>query len=425
MEIKLGFLGFGNVGTGAFKIIQENGEDIYKAQGFSLKVEKILVRDTTKYRNIDSTGLLTDRIQDILDDPQISIVAEFMGGIEPAKDYLLACMDKKKTVVTANKELVARHWTELREAAIRNGVGLYYEASVAGGIPIIKVLGESLQSNMINEIMGIINGTTNFILTNMSDLGRGFEDVLEEAQKLGYAEADPTADVEGFDASYKLSILSSMAFHKRIPFEKIYREGITNISVEDIEYGKELGFSIRLLAICKKRDNKIEVRVHPTFIPIAHPLASVKDSFNAIFINSNAAGNIMLYGRGAGDLPTGSSVVADIIWACHSTDRHRHISFYNDEHKDLIIEENWETEYFVRLTVKDKPGVLAKIAGVFGKYGVSIASVIQKVKKKDVAPLIFVTHMAKEFSLRNAIEEIKNIDDVVNVDNVIRVEGQQ
>lgn len=331
----------------------------------------------------------------------------------------------KKTVVTANKELIAKHGLELQALAKENGVGLYYEASVAGGIPVIKILAESLQANKIGEIMGIINGTTNYILTKMSEEGRSFSDVLAEAQRLGYAEPDPTADIEGYDAMYKISILSSMAFHKKVDVDKIYREGITQITPEDIEYGRELGFAIRLLAIAKKRNNTIEVRVHPTFIPLDHPLAAVRHSFNAVFLKGDAVGNIMLYGRGAGDLPTGSAIVSDIITACHQKDKHRYISFYNDEEgsaEKIKFNDDWESEFFVRLTVKDKPGVLAKIAGCFGKHGVSIASVIQKDRGKDAVPLIFVTHLAKELSMKKAISDIAEVEDVLMVENIIPVE---
>ncbi|NLD46631.1 MAG: homoserine dehydrogenase [Clostridiaceae bacterium] len=426
-EVKIGFLGFGNVGTGAYKIIKDNAREILKSQGVLLKVDKILVRDTGRKRNTEvDPSILTSNINNIVNDPEISIVAEFMGGVEPAREYVLACLMNKKTVVTANKELVARHWPELQEAAEQNGTGLYYEASVAGAIPVIKVLGESLQANTVLGIMGIINGTTNYILTKMSDEGRDFDNVLEEAKKLGIAEPDPTSDIEGYDAMYKLSILSSMAFHKRTDIDSILREGITGITVEDIIYGRELGFALRLLAIAKKYNNEIEVRVHPTFIPLSHPLASVRDSFNAIYIKGDAAGSIMLYGRGAGDLPTGSAIVSDIITACHNKDKHRYISFYNDnaDGESITLNNNWETEFFVRLTVKDKPGVLAKIAGIFGRFGVSIASVIQKDRGKDVAPLIFVTHSARELSVKAAIEDITKENDVIRVENVIRVESK-
>jgi homoserine dehydrogenase len=423
--IKIGFLGCGNIGTGVYKILQENGKEISHREGLELKVEKILVRDVKKTRaaNVD-TGLLTDNIDDIVGNPEITIVAEFMGGVEPARDYILKALESGKSVVTANKEVMAKHWHELEKAAQQNGVGLYYEASVAGGIPIIKVVRESLQANRVHELMGIINGTTNYILTKMSEEGRSFNEVLAEAQRLGYAEPDPTADVEGYDAMYKLSILSSISFHTRVHIDQIFREGITGITVEDIAYGKELGYAIRLLAIGKKRGNSIEARVHPTFIPVNHPLAAVRDSFNAIFIKGDAVGNLMLYGRGAGDMPTGSAIISDIITSSHQTQKHRYSTFYNEDIASVEVEfeGDWETEFFVRLSVKDEPGVLAKIAGIFGKYGVSIASVIQKGHNEEKVPLIFVTHKARELSVKNAIEDIRNETDVIRVENVIRVE---
>lgn len=427
-HIKIGLLGFGNVGTGVYKILQNSSEEIFHREGLKMEVAKILVRNVRKKRQVEAdASLFTDDINDILSDPDISIVAEFMGGIDPAKKYILAALNNKKTVVTANKEVMARHWHELEQAAEKNGVGLYYEASVAGGIPVMKVMSESLQANNVYEIMGIINGTTNYILTKMSEEGRDFEDVLKEAQQLGYAEPDPTADVEGMDAMYKLSILSSVGFHARIPIDYIYREGITKITAEDIAYGKELGFAIRLLAIAKKQGTTIEARVHPTFIPLNHPLAAVRESYNAVFVKGDAVGNLMLYGRGAGDLPTGSAIVSDIITACHRDDKHQHTTFYNAEQVscEVNFNDNWETEFFVRLTVKDQPGVLAKIAGIFAKHDVSIASVIQKDRNYDEVPLIFVTHLAKELSMKQAIEDIQVEKDVIRVENVIRVERSQ
>ncbi|WHH61212.1 homoserine dehydrogenase [Petroclostridium sp. X23] len=424
-KIKVGFLGFGNVGTGAYKILQETGNEISHREGFEIEVKKILVRDTNKKRDVQADeSLFTDNIQDIINDPEISIVAEFMGGIDPAKQYILSALENKKTVVTANKELMARHWPELEKAAQNNGAGLYYEASVAGGIPVIKVMSESLQANKVYEVMGIINGTTNYILTKMSEEGRDFHDVLAEAQRLGYAEPDPTADIEGFDAMYKLSILSSIAFHAKVPIDNIYREGITKITAEDIAYGKELGYAIRLLAIAKKNGTDIQARVHPTFIPVSHPLAAVRESYNAVFIKGDAVGNLMLYGRGAGDLPTGSAIVSDIITACHQENNHRYTTFYNENKASWQVrfEDDWETEFFIRLTVKDKPGVLAKIAGILGKHEVSIASVIQKDHNKDVVPLIFVSHHAKEQSIKKALDDIGKDEDVLQIENVIRVE---
>lgn len=424
--INIGLLGFGNIGLGVYEILKNKCEELYKREGIRIKVKKILVRDISKKRSIDiDKSILTDKITDIVEDPDISLVAEFIGGEEPARQYILTALKNKKTVVTANKELIARHWTELESTARENRVGLYYEASVAGGIPIIKVIRESLQANNIFEIMGIINGTTNYILTKMSEEGRSFESVLNEAKELGYAEPDPTSDIEGFDPMFKLSILSTLAFHTRVHVENIYREGITDITIDDIKYGKELGYAIRLLAIAKKSGQEIQVRVHPTFIPLNHPLAAVRDSYNGIFIRGDAVGNLMLYGRGAGALPTGSAIISDIINAYLNKHDHTYSTLCNCDwnQEKVYFNNNWETEYFIRMTVKDKPGVLATIAGIFGKYDVSIASVIQKDRNGDSTPIIFVTHKAKELSIREAIKDMKNEPVVVRVENVIRVES--
>lgn len=424
-EVKIGLLGFGNVGTGVYKILRNNNDVILHREGFRLKIEKILVRNIAKKRMTEvESSLFTDQASDILDNPEIEVIAELMGGVEPALQYITAALKKGKAVVTANKEVMAKYWTELEEIARQNHAGLYYEASVGGGIPVIKVMGESLQANRVTGMMGIINGTTNYILTKMSEEGRSFESVLAEAQRLGYAESDPTADIEGFDAMYKLSILSSLAFHARVPLDRIYREGIAAVTAEDIAYGKELGFALKLLAIAKKRGQVVEARVHPTFIPLNHPLAAVRESNNAIFIQGDAVGDLMLYGRGAGDMPTGSAIISDIITACHRRDQHCLPIRYDEDGNihGISFNEDWHTEFFIRLTVKDRPGVLAKISGVLGKHGVSIASVIQKDHNGESVPLIFVIHLAGEMAMRTAIQEVSEIDDVIQVENIIRVE---
>ncbi len=426
-EVNIGFLGFGNIGAGVYKIIEQYGKISFAREGFKANIKKILVRDANKRRDINvDKNIFTQSIKDIVDDPEITLIAEFMGGEEPARQYILNALENKKTVVTANKEVIAKHLVELENVAIKNNTGLYFEGSVAGGIPIIKVLRESLQANNIFEIKGIINGTTNYILTKMSEEGRSFKDVLFEAQQLGYAEPDPAFDIEGLDAMFKLSILSSLAFHYEIPVDKIYTEGINNITIEDINFGRELGYALRLLAIAKKRDSEIEVRVHPTFIPLNHPLAAVRNSYNGIFIRGDAVGDLMLYGKGAGDLPTGSAIVSDLITASINNEKQRHIystidKGFHDSY-GMLFNDNWETEYFIRMTVKDKPGVLAKIAGIFGKHDVSIASVIQKGRNGDSTPIIFVTHKSKEISIKDAIKDMQNEPVVMKVDNIIRVE---
>lgn len=419
-NIQIGFLGFGNIGTGVYRILQKHGQEIAEKEDYRISIKKILVRDINKKRPVEiDRSLLTDNPDDILNDPEISIVAEFMGGENPVLSYILKALNNGKSVVTANKEVIARHWEELDGAARSKNAGLYYEASVCGGIPVIKAVQESLQANKIERIMGIINGTTNYILTKMSESGESFADALKEAQKLGYAEPDPTADVEGFDAAFKLSILSTLCFHKRVHLDNILREGITNITQEDILYGRELGYELKLLAIAKDYEGNVEARVHPTFIPKNHPLASVRSSFNAVYLKGDCFGDMMFFGRGAGDLPTGSAVVSDLLTACRK--EHRYM-FFGVKTADAVYNSDWQTKYYIRLTVKDQPGVLGEIAGSFGKYHVSIAAVIQKGYGDKTAPLIFVTHEASERSIQNAISEIRENPYVLSVDNLIRVE---
>ena len=418
-KIGLALLGLGTIGCGVMKVLSENGEIIKNREEVEIDVRKILVRNKNKKRNVEvDPGLLTDNFNDILNDDGIDIIAEFMGGEEPAFYYLRDALRKGKTVITANKEVIAKHWDELEAEARLSGAGLYFEASVAGGIPIIKPLRRSLQANKILKIMGIINGTTNYILTKMSEDGRSFDDVLAEAQKLGYAEPDPTADIEGYDARYKLSILSTLCFRNRVTVDKIYCQGIRGISAEDIKYAKELGYGIKLLAIAKKESDKIEARVHPTFIPLSHPLYAVRDSYNAIFIKGDMVGDLMFYGRGAGDLPTASAIVSDIITAGQNG-RHHNLKLVEERAE---FEDNWFSEYYMRLVVKDQPGVLAEIAGIFGRHNVSLDTVMQKLSDKNNATIIFITHRAREKWISDAMSEIKASPSVISVESLIRVE---
>ena len=359
-KVGVALLGLGTVGGGTYRILTSMREDIKASDGVDIEIRRIIERDRSKAEalGIDPSLLSTD-INDVISDPEIRIVAEFFGGIEPARSFLIASLKAGKSIVTANKEMFAKCMEDLKAAAIEGNAGLYFEASCVGGVPVIRALTESMQGNRIDSIIGIVNGTTNYILTKMADEGLDYADVLKEAQRLGYAEANPSADVDGFDSMYKLSILSTLCFRKHVPLDKIYREGISKISKIDIEYGKHFGYTLKLLAIGRKVDGKIEARVHPAFVSNDNPLASVKGSFNAVLIHGNNVGDVMLYGRGAGDLPTGSAIVSDIVYAAVQ-DKHRLFS-YNSVVTDEDFAVDFEGEYYVRMTVADKAGVLAKI----------------------------------------------------------------
>lgn len=427
-KVKIGILGLGNVGTGVWKILNANKEEIKKRSGYDIEVGKILVRDINKDRGIDvPRGLLTENPEDVLKDDSIKIVVELMGGINPAKDYILEAIKNKKHVVTANKMLLATEGDELFAAAEDEGVAFYYEASVAGGIPIIHAINESLTANKIEQIIGIINGTTNYILTKMTFDNMTFEAALKEAQEKGFAEADPTSDVGGYDAMYKLAILSSLSFGTRISIDDIYREGITKIKPIDINYARDFGYIIKLIAIVKEVSGKLEMRVHPAMIPERHPLASVNDSFNAIFIRGNAVGDMMLYGRGAGDLPTGSAVVSDIISILRGSTDVEAISAVRNNYLNIKPSpmENTESEYYVRISVMDLPGVLGEISTIFGEEGVSILSVMQKGKREEFASVVYFTHTTREGNINRAIEKIKASGHVKCIDNIIRIENIQ
>lgn len=425
-KVKIALLGIGTVGGGVWEILKTNKSEIIKNCGYDIEVEKILVRDASKKRDSSiPQEKFTSNFDDILHNEEIEIVVEVMGGIEPAKDYILEAIGEGKHIVTANKALLAQHGVEISQAASAKGVKLYYEASVAGGIPIIHPLKESLGGNKIKKIMGILNGTTNYILTKMTHEKVDFATVLKEAQEMGYAEADPTADIEGFDAAHKLTILSTLAFGTPVKFQDIYREGITKITPMDIEYAKELGYVVKLLAIGKEEEGVIELRVHPTFIAEDHPLASVNDSFNAVFVKGNAVGDLMFYGRGAGDLPTGSAVVGDIMTIIKGRNNQEVAKdgFGYEVSKRVKPMGEIEGEYYLRLIVEDNPGVLGKIANLFGRNNVSLSSVIQKGEGESSVSLVFITHEAKEADIQATLQEIHSIKEVVEVANLIRVEN--
>lgn len=423
-KVGVAILGLGVVGGGTYKILTEHREEYKRTHKIDIEVENVL--ELRKERAL-SLGIEESKIADnmavICSNPEVDIVVEVMGGVEPAKTFVLQALNAGKSVVTSNKELYCKYSHELEKAAIKNHCGLFYEATCVGGVPVIRALLDNLQGNTVKSIMGIINGTTNFILTKMSREGASYGDVLKEAQALGYAEANPANDVEGYDAVYKLSILSSLAFHAKIPYTKIYREGITGITVEDINYGKKLGYAIKLLAIGKNGDNGIEVRVHPSFISVNHPLASVNDSYNAVFLTGDAVEDVMLYGRGAGALPTGSAIVGDVIY-CATHTNYRYSTFENtaDAAPSTKFIENFESAYYIRLEADDKPGVLAKITSIFSKCGINVAQMIQEDGSKAAGvPLIFVTHKTKEHSVNKAVAEINALSGIAEVVSVIRV----
>lgn len=421
-KVGVALLGLGTVGGGTYRILKKMREDIAKTDGVDIEVMHILEKDMSKVEalGIDPSIVSCD-INNVINNPEISIVAEFFGGIEPARSFLMASLKAGKSIVTANKELFSKHWSDLEECAKIGNAGLYFEASCVGGVPVIRALQASMQGNRIQSIMGIVNGTTNYILTKMADEGLDYADVLKEAQRLGYAEANPSADVDGFDSMYKLSILSTLCFHKRVPIDKVYREGISKVSKIDIEFGKQLGYTLKLLAIGKMVDGKIEARVHPAFILDSNPLASVKGSFNAVLIEGDNVGDIMLYGRGAGDLPTGSAIVSDIVYAACQTE-HKLSCFDNNLSaiKDSDFSTDFECEYYVRMTVEDKAGVLAKIASTLGKYDVSI-NTLQQTANDGAASIIFMIHKTKESNINKALAEIKSLNEVDSVDALIRV----
>lgn len=422
-KIGVALLGLGTVGGGTYRILMNNHDAIAKNDGVDVEIRHIIERDVSKAEALGADlSIVGTDIDKVVNDDKVSVVAEFFGGIEPAKTFLIKCLLAGKSIVTANKELFSKHWPELEEAAKKGKAGLYFEASCVGGVPIIRTLTQSMQGNNILSLMGIVNGTTNFILSKMADEGLEYVDVLKEAQRLGYAEADPTADVEGFDSMYKLSILSSLAFRTKVPISKIYREGISKVSKEDIAYGKKFGYELKLLAIAKRNaEGKIEARVHPAFIPASHPLASVKGSFNAVHIVGDNVGDIMLYGRGAGDLPTGSAIVSDIVFAAKQA-KPQYAPFKNTEKvSDSGFSSNFYCNYYLRMKVKDEEGVLAKIAGVFGKNHVSINTMIQESDGEN-AKIIFLIHKTGEKNVKKAMQDVALLPCVESVDAVIRVE---
>lgn len=416
-------LGLGTVGGGVYKILTEKKEFFKKTQGLDVTVEGVLNRTKAKAEKLGiDSSVVADSIEEIISNPSVDIVVEAIGGVEPARTYVLKALLSGKTVVTSNKELLAKCGQELETEAKKMNVGLFYEASCVGGVPVIRVLQDGMQANEISSIKGIINGTTNYILTEMSEKGSSYEAALKAAQELGFAEANPAADVEGFDAAYKLAILSGLAFGSRVGYTNVYREGITGIKKEDIAYGKDMGYTLKLLAIGKKQGDCIDARVHPSFIKSDNPLASVGGSFNAVQINGDSVGEIMLYGRGAGEFPTASAVVSDVIFAA----KHDDGFCYSRNDADCVAEakylSDFETEYYLRICVKDESGVMAKIASVFAKSGISFKEITQMPSESGRAEIIMITHRCKESVMSKSLEKISTIEEVFGTESRIRIE---
>ena len=422
--LKVGMLGCGTVGSQVARLMVANKADLTSRAGAELELVKVAVRDTSVKREGISSNLITEDAQSVVNDPSIDLIIEVMGGISPAKELILTALKNGKSVVTANKALLAKDGAALYEAASNANVDLYYEAAVAGAIPILRPLRESLVGDQVLRIMGIVNGTTNYILTKMDESGTAFSDALKQAQDLGFAEADPTADVEGFDAADKAAILAGLAFHSRVTDKDVYREGITKITAADVKVAKAMDMVIKLLAITElTSEGEISVRVHPALISRNHPLASVRESFNAVFVQAKSAGEMMFYGRGAGGEPTASAVLGDLV----AIARHKVLGGIGPKESDyaslkIAAIGQTKTRYLIRLNVADKPGVLESVAHVFASHGVSIQTVRQD-GSDEQAELIVVTHSAMDSALSATVADLRKLDTVRSVETVIRVEG--
>jgi homoserine dehydrogenase len=442
--INVGIIGFGTVGSGTVRILLGNKDVLKERLGFEINLRKIAVRDIMRVRDVKvPEGVLTTDVDTVLNDPHIDIVVEVIGGIRPAKDFILKAISNGKHVVTANKALLAIEGNEIFTTAQDAGVEIGFEASVAGGIPIIKVIREGLVANRIKAVYGIINGTSNYILTKMTDENVEFSVALKEAQKLGYAEADPTLDIEGIDSAHKLAILAYLSYGIPIPYKDIYTEGISKISSQDIDFASELGYKVKLLAIAKatppfsppyqRGENggvEVELRVHPTMIPKDYLISKVDGPFNAVYVEGDATGSTLYYGRGAGAMPTGSAVVSDIVDIARNIKKNAtgRIPVMVRTIRDVRIKkiEDVISMYYFRFSALDRPGVLSKISGILGNYNISIASVIQKGRRiGEAVPLVVLTHEAKEKDVRQAVEEIDHLPVVMDKTVFIRVEGKE
>lgn len=426
--IKAALLGLGTVGTGVYKVLKKQEEEMTAKIGCKVKITRILVRNLEKASaKVEDASILTNRWEDIISDPSIEIVIELIGGIDPARRYILEALKAGKHVVSANKDLIAVDGKELLEVAGAFHVDFLFEAAVAGGIPIIRPLKQCLAGNHLTEVMGIVNGTTNFILTKMSQEGMEFADALALATELGYAEADPTADIDGLDAGRKVAILASVAFNSRVVFDDVYIEGITKISAKDIRYAKEMGCAIKLLGVARNTEDGVEAYVCPMLIPSTHPLAAVNDSYNAVFVHGDAVEDAMFFGRGAGELPTASAVVGDVFDIVRDIQAGCCGRIGCTCYKELPVKKMEDTynRYFLRLHVEDRCGVLAEMTEVFAKYRVSVAQIIQRDRLEDgCAEVVVITAKVREGDFKTAIQELSNRASVKKISRTIRVYGK-
>ena len=436
-SVNIGVLGCGNVGAALINLVEDRADDIESRTGIRLEVTRVAVRSLSKERDVALPAkVFTTDADEVVDDPEVDLVVEVIGGIEPARELILRALGDGKAVVTANKELLANHGVELFGASDDAGVDLLFEAAVAGGIPIVRPLRESLVGEDVSRVMGIVNGTTNYILTKMTEEGWTYAEALAEAQSLGYAERDPNADVEGFDAGAKAAIIATIAFGQKVVAGDVSHEGISSITATDIDFARRLGYQIKLLALCDRlEDGSIAVRVHPTMVPDHHPLASVRDSFNAVFVEGDAVGDLMFFGRGAGGYPTASAVLGDVVDAAANLAKATHGSLGSFAKAKVRPIDDLHYRYYLNLEVADRPGVLAAVAGLFGKHGVSIRSMEQQsLETSDgstpvvagsggLARLIFITHDAKEADVRATLHEFRDLDAVLDVGSVLRVVG--
>lgn len=428
-SISVGLLGFGTVGSGVVKIIENHQDKLMHQVGCPVEVKKILVKDLNKKRGIDvDPALLTTDINDVINSAEIDVVIEVMGGVQETRTHILQALRNKKHVVTANKDLMAVHGSELLSVASENHCDLFYEASVAGGIPILRGLVDGLASDRITKMMGIVNGTTNFILTKMSKNGSAYEEVLREAQDLGYAEADPTSDVEGIDAARKMAILSTLGFSMNIDLNDVKVKGITDISEEDLNYSKRLGYTMKLIGISHRDEDKVEVSVQPTLLPDSHPLSSVNDEYNAVYVYGEAVGETMFYGPGAGSLPTATAVVSDLVGVVKNMRLGVNGSSAVSPQFDKLLKDPSEvfSKYFLRIHVKDEVGAFANITTLFSKRGVSFEKILQlPLKEKDLAEIVVVTHQASLKDYEEILQQLKDLSVVYEVKSSYRVEGEE